>query len=192
MPAMLTPAPCTFIRRLPPAPLREFVEAMWYRDGRPIDAPERLLPNARGMLVVNLADPYEATMGATLQELGPVPDSWICGIHTRPILCRPCGATRLYGVVFRPQAIAPLFRIAGPDSAGQAHSLGDVIGRAAGELRERLGEAQSSELGFQILADFLTRRVAQATSHWIARTAPMVLESGRLDRIDTLCRELDV
>ncbi len=189
---MLDSQPFTFVARVPSPPLRDFVEAIWHRRGTRVNGVERILPDCRGTLVINVADDYEATMEATPQALRVVPRSWLSGVQTSPILCRPRGTTSLYGVVFRPHAIAALFRVAGPESGGQTHSLCDVIGREGELLRERLCEARSADAAFDVLEQHLMARLPGKGPHRIARIAPVFFESGRIQRIESLSRNLAV
>lgn len=135
--------------------LAPFVESLQYLDGRGLEVPttlERVLPNARTHLLVNLHEDEFRTYGgqdcATVHRThGAVlggPASQFAVIDTRE-------QRYLVMVNFKLGGAAPFFALPLSETRDQLVELGQLWGRDGGVLRERLLEANTPDAKFQIL-----------------------------------------
>jgi AraC-like DNA-binding protein len=93
----------------PNASAARFVKCYWMiEDDAPSASPQRVVPDGRAQLILNLAHPYEALTkrGWQLQ-----PQCFFIGQITAPLLLRASGPFRMIGVNFHPHTASQLLKI---------------------------------------------------------------------------------
>lgn len=149
----------------PPRPsLRPFVESLWAFDssGAPAgEGPrERVLPTGLTHLVIRLsADPLRIFAGPTTETSTTFEHGVVGGARSAAYVRDASAPSRSVGAQLLPGAARLLF--GGPASElGERHtSLGDLWGRGATELRDRLGETGSLEDAVAALESELAARM---------------------------------
>jgi len=150
---------------IPQPPLSDFVEMLWYQEAyAPSHARERLLPMGQMELVINLLEDWNETYDHQ-DRLRIFRGSLIVGIHSEYFSLDTTRAVKVIGAHFKPGGAFPFLHL----PAGELHntnlSLEDLWGAAAGELRERLLEAETFDAKFHILEQALLARARQSMQH---------------------------
>ncbi len=145
----------------PSPPLDGFVDYLWSLSDAPRHARERILPSGTIELVINLQEDefriYRSP--ATGTACDRLRGAIVSGCYGSPFEIDTQEHASVIGVHFRPGGAARLLGLR-PGEISDAHvGLGDVWGRRAAELRERLcGEPDRRER-FRILERALTARL---------------------------------
>jgi AraC-like DNA-binding protein len=148
---------------IPRPPLSNFVDLFWLYQGytQPHDK-ERLLPNGSMELVINLKDDearvydrrdtsrFQATRGAIL-----------IGVQSEFFVLDTAQQMSVIGVHFKPGGAFPFFKLPAGEFHNQRLSLDLAWGAAAHQLRDRLLEAPTPEIKFQILEESLLAHAAK-------------------------------
>jgi AraC-like DNA-binding protein len=144
----------------PPAPLRGLVHRLWLLRGQaPGGGPfQRAMPDGRGELIFNLADPFECLDGGLRTQ----PLSLLIGPSRRAMAIRPTGEVDLIGVRFRPEALAGWLRVAGEEVADGAFPLAELPAPLERTLPEQLAESGGRRERLALLAAHLARTAEQA------------------------------
>ena len=142
---------------VPRPPLSDFVDLFWlYQGYTQPHHKERLLPNGSMELVVNLKDDqarvydprnssrFQATHGAIL-----------IGVQSEFFVIDTAQQMSVIGVHFKPGGAFPFFKLPAGEFHNQHLSLDRAWGTAAHHLRDRLLEAPTPEIKFQILEESL-------------------------------------
>lgn len=148
----------SYVERPPAPPLAGTLASVWIQRVAPDAAPytHRTVPNGSAELTVLLgAEPH------------------IRGPHTGPAVdTLPPGATVL-GVRFRPGAAAPVLGVPAGELRDLTLDAGDVWGRAAASLGERVAAASRPDAGLALLEAEIARRLDRPS----ARPDPVVAEA---------------
>jgi AraC-like DNA-binding protein len=128
---------------IPRRPLSDFIQLLWSWEtpGLPHER-ERVLPDGSIELVIDLVH---------------AGGSVIVGAHSRFFVIDTAGPISVVGVHFKPGGARPFLGLPAGELQNQLIPLGDVLGRFAGELRERLLEAAPGER-FEVLENCLLER----------------------------------
>lgn len=131
----------------PRPPLSRYVEALWHFDGhQPAHAgTERVLPNGRFQVVIDLSD-------------GPAA---LCGMRSQYIAIEPAAIQSIAGIVFRPGGARGFFAGPSVDFYNQIVSLDTVWGPNVARLQERLRDVPSAEGKLRALETALLDAVQQ-------------------------------
>jgi AraC-like DNA-binding protein len=149
-----------YLRQSPGPPLDQFVECFWMLTGAQTARKERILPSGTTELVVNLRENemriYDSARPERCQRFrGAI----LSGAYSRPFVCDATQHESIVGVHFRPGGALPFLNEAASALANTHVDLADLWGRSAGELREQLCEAATSQGRFRIVERFLTDRL---------------------------------
>jgi AraC-like DNA-binding protein len=126
----------------PAAPLASYVEALWYYEGSRLAAhKERVLPNGRFQLVVNLS----AAAGA------------VAGVRSQYVVIDPAAMESMIGVLFRPNGPRHFFDAPASAFYNQVVPLDAVWGSQSRALRDRLVDAPAPREKFLVLEDALRK-----------------------------------
>lgn len=127
----------------PASPLHDLVEQIWYFDGTLALARERVFPDGRAELIVQLDQPHR---DGDSDSLDAFPALCINGLRTRPsVVVAPKGRCRVLGIRFDPAGVYSLLRASPHELVDVTVDLHDGIGRSAAELGERCaGAARTS------------------------------------------------
>ena len=128
----------------PAAPLRSIVECIWHHEGTAAArGRERVLPNGRFQIVLNLA----AATGA------------ICGLRSQHVVVDTAQTSWVMGVVFRPGGALGCLQTSAVEFYDSSVPLDGVWGAQANRLLEQLCEAASAEQRLRILERTVTARI---------------------------------
>ncbi|MGB6521393.1 MAG: helix-turn-helix domain-containing protein [Candidatus Cybelea sp.] len=127
----------------PASPLHDVVEQIWYFDGTLALARERVFPDGRAELIVQLDQPHRDGGSASLDSF---PAVCINGLRTRPsVVVAPKGRCRVLGIRFDPAGVYSILQASPQELVDVTIDLHDGIGRSAAELGERCaGAAETS------------------------------------------------
>jgi AraC-like DNA-binding protein len=122
--------------------LASFVESIWHYDGsQRTPHRERVLPNGRFQIVINLA----AGLGT------------VSGLRSQSIVIEPAAIPAMMGVVFHPGGARHFLEAPADDFYNRAVPLDAVWGRRATELSGRLWESETVESKARVLETVLLR-----------------------------------
>ena len=126
-----------FVAVTPDAPLRRYVERLWYARGRVTYGSEAILPDGNVSLMINFGDPFDVDI-ARSGTRRHTRDAWVVGPQRGRLLNRPLGETHMIGVTFRPEGAHAVLGLPVATLANDIVSLDDLWQRCAHEWRERL------------------------------------------------------
>ena len=102
----------------PASPLHDVVEQIWYFDGTLALARERVFPDGRAELIVQLDQPHRDGGSASLDSF---PAVCINGLRTRPsVVVAPKGRCRVLGIRFDPAGVYSILQ-ASPQELVERH-----------------------------------------------------------------------
>lgn len=154
-----------YLQFRPDLPLGRYVELLWYCQGyAAAHRRERVLPNGRLQLVINLAT-------------GSAP-SLLVGMRTSCEILETVNIQVVIGAVFRPGGTLPFFDAPAGEFHDRIVPLDQIWNSASGRLRGRLLEAADPAARLRILEADLRRRLGEPTElHSAVRYA--LVEFGR-------------
>jgi AraC-like DNA-binding protein len=118
-------------REFAPGPdASRLVECYWVLEG-PASGVQRVVPDGRAELILNLAQPFEALEDGRWQRQ---PRCFLAGQITGPLMLRGTGPAQIIGVRFRPGGVAQLLGMPVQELTGQTISAGDLGLRGFGGL----------------------------------------------------------
>ena len=140
-------------------------------------------------LVVSFGTPF---LIALARDPGPCDRqlSFAAGLHAGPVYIKSDGRAESVQVDFTPLGAYRFFGGAIAKLAGCMVDIGDVLGHEGRRLRERLGAVPSWQHRFDLIEDFLFRRLGRAPSPEIVFAYRRLARSGGAARITTLASEI--
>ena len=124
----------------PSAAAGRFVRCYWMlEDPAPGSGGQRIVPDGRAELILNLGQPYESRADGAWN---PQPRCFLFGQITGPLVVRSAGPVRMIGIRFHPHTAGQLLKIPMCELTDTAVSVDDISGRSFRELRQ-LGEPRS-------------------------------------------------
>lgn len=186
----MTAPPFSFLVHRPAAPLRQHVEVLWHAEGRIGHAYEHILPTSSAVLVVNLGPPIR-TAGA-IGDVALQRRAWVCGMQTGAMLNEPLERTHALGVVFRPHRAHAVLGLPLSELTDRVVALDDVWGRAADELRERIGVQSTAQARVRVAEAWLRDRLVPRATTPGLDVALRQLCGVPPRSIRELCREVGV
>jgi AraC-like DNA-binding protein len=140
----------------PAEPLASYVEAFWCAEGdQAAHRHERVLPDGRFKLIIELADAWGGSPSASFP---------VVGMQTRYVVIDTKSLQSLLGVVFRPGGTGAFLDAPADAFLDRSIPLDLVWGSAAIELRTRLQEAASAAEKFWLLETALQQRLCRRLS----------------------------
>jgi AraC-like DNA-binding protein len=140
-------------------PLCTNVERIFYWEGLPDRPRERVFPNARANLMLQLDDPYRPGVGVIRD---PYPQLCIDGLWTTPnVVEAPPRRTRVIGIALTPLGAVKILNMNLGPLSSVAH-LEDVVGRDARELGERASAARNPRVAVSVTVNWLRRRLLRS------------------------------
>jgi AraC-like DNA-binding protein len=168
---------------VPIAPLRPFIEFLWFYDGfAPLHTREKLLPDASMELIIDLREHPKRLWDANdPNRATEFRKSWLSGMHTGFIIIDASPGSMM-GVHFRPGGARPFFRAPLSEFTNNVVPFECVVGARADALRDHLLAAEPYTHKFAILQAFLleTARGGLVPDSMVSGMLPQVLRSGRL------------
>jgi len=179
---------------IPPPPLGQFIECVWFFSGYMPDQPrERILPDGTSELIINLQDVPRKLFDAE----GPgrhrsFRGAWLSGPSSEPMVIDALPDSSLMGARFRPGGLAPFLREPVGEVANQVVELDQLWGASANRMREQLLEEATPESRIarleRILLGILGRRAADPVA---MRALAMFEEAPPFSaRVETVAEEL--
>lgn len=150
-----------FVLHVPSPPLSGFVDYLWLQEGPlPSHALERVVPTGTIEIVIALATPplRVASEGGALVRVG---SAMVCGAQSTPFVVDTRVQTRLIGVHFKPGGAFPFFAVPAAELRDRHVGLGEVWGRSAEDLQERLMTARTAAACFAVLERALVARIVR-------------------------------
>jgi AraC-like DNA-binding protein len=143
----------------PKGPLSQYVDQLWYCEGyRAAHARERVLPNGRFQVIIDLAD----------RAGSPI----VLGLRSQHSVIETAAIASVIGVLFQPDGACALLAPPADDFYNRAVPLDLLWGTRAGELRDTLREAPTPAAKLRLLAAELERRLpARSDPHAAVRQA---------------------
>jgi len=131
----------------PSGPTSRFIKCYWFlKDDSPTPAIQRIVPDGRPELIFNLGQPFESQKDGKWSRQ---PESFFAGQITGPLLIRPGGPARMFGMRFHPHGARQLLGLPIRELTDSVIALGDLSQALLRQL-ERLHDLRS--LAQQILA----------------------------------------
>ena len=177
--------------RRPHAALRGHVAQLWHGAGQVSYERDRILPQARSYLLINLGPPQYMFLPGPPEIRVVFDDIWFSGLYEGPIECAAPQGSVLLGVAFSASGAASLLPWSQAELANRTGPLQDLLGPAARQLRQRLLETPSVAQRLNLVEDWLldaciSGRNVHPLVHWtLARLAD---SAGRV-RAEALARD---
>ncbi|HSX58973.1 MAG TPA: helix-turn-helix domain-containing protein [Tahibacter sp.] len=178
------------MRRPHPA-LRQHVAQLWHGAGQVSYERDRILPQARSYLLINLGPPQYLFLPGPPELRIVFDDIWFSGLHEGPIETSAPHGSVLLGVAFSASGAAALLPWSQAELANRTGPLLDLVGPGALSLRERLLNTASVAQRLDLVEDWLldtciTGRSVHPLVHW---TLARLNQSGGRVRAEELARE---
>src|SRR5262245_16015536 len=152
------------VYRSPAPPLDVYVERICYWEG--VAGPhrrERVLPNGRFQLIIDLADGFDCERPLHRGRVRPAPPL-VVGLQTRFAVLETAAMRLLMGAVLLPGGARGLFDVPADAFGDQVVPLDLVWGAEAFALRDRLREAPTIVMKLDVLEESLQRRAANGAA----------------------------
>jgi AraC-like DNA-binding protein len=141
--------------------LRPFVEAFHYRETELPFTLERIMPNGRAHLMVNLAeDEFKTYRLARSEQMCKHSGAVVAGPHAKSLIIDTRAQRWLAAVEFRHSGASRFFSMPMTEIANQVVLLEDVWRSNGRLMRERLLDARTPELKFRALEELLLEHLA--------------------------------
>jgi AraC-like DNA-binding protein len=146
--------------RKPSAPLRPFIENLWYHRGVQSEHSfDRLLPDGAIELIFDLTDTAKIWYDSeTPLRIRTVRRSWLSGQHRRSIVIEAAKDSCMIGARFRPGGLHPFLGMPVAEVNDAVEETESLWGSGVRELRERLLASRSIDERFTILDEALRAR----------------------------------
>jgi len=144
----------------PTVPLASYVEKLWYCEGyQVVHRKERVLPNGRFQLVINLSDTPVRPRDCELGEWSQLAPSLVVGMRSHFSVIHTATLQSIMGVLFSPGGARAFFDAPADAFYNESVPLDLVWGSMSSELRDRLREAGTAAEKFRALEIALLQRV---------------------------------
>lgn len=141
----------------PGPPLDAFIESMWWHEtSTPAAGKERVMPDGRMQIIINLASDRISTFsGENAEHRASFSGTLLAGAYSGYVTIDASELTSVMGVSFKPGGAYPFLGMKAGELRDVDAPLEALWGRAARSLRERLLEARTPLLKFRLLEQFL-------------------------------------
>jgi len=176
-----------FYRELKPTgAAAQFVKCFWMLEERSTTpSTQRILPDGRCELILNLAEPFEAL---TARGWESQPQAFVVGQITKPMMLRTRGAAKAIGIRFQPDGASALLKIPADELTDEQVSLTD-LSRVLTEQLECLRDSESPIL--ERLDQLISNPAAQVPlDRQIAYAASEFQRSSGTIAISEMARQL--
>jgi AraC-like DNA-binding protein len=148
---------------IPRAPLAHFVKQMWLSQGdHSPHRQERVLPSGSMQLVISLQEKtlrvYDRQKTHRFQSF---PASLVVGMRSEYSVIDTAPQASMIGVAFKPAGAFPFFKCPANELLEAHVALESLWGAGAGDLHDRLLEAQTPADKFRVLEQFLMDRAVR-------------------------------
>ncbi len=162
-----------YLAHRPALPLASQIEALWYYDGyQTAQHKERVLPNGRFQIVIDLTDGSGA----------------VVGMRSQYVVIDTAAIQTVMGVLFRPGGTRSFFDVPADSFYNQVVPLDQVWGSKAAELRDHLREAPGPAEKFCVLENALQQRLKKR----LQLHSAVAYALGEFQRVPHIRRVLEV
>lgn len=179
----------------PPSHLQPFVECFYVWE-MTVDSPESVVvespPSSYSSVVFNYKTVYE--VASANKNFTPIPQSFITGQASKNYFLKINQSIGLVGIVFRPAALATLFKLEMYEFTDERYDLRAVLGKEIETLQHQIEDAINLEERIGFLIQFLNKRLLSGTCS-PDRTdyaANLIIEKRGIININTLMDDLYV
>jgi len=152
-------------REFTPGPrASHLVECFWTLEGPSPGTVQRVVPDGRAEIILNLAEPFEALDGAIWRKQ---PQCFLAGQITGPLMLRTRGASQIIGIRLRPGSVSQLLDMPATESTGRTIDARDL---GLGSLRSAASIADAEQIILQreggtpdVLVHHAVRLLSQST-----------------------------
>ncbi|MHC2466577.1 AraC family transcriptional regulator [Bradyrhizobium embrapense] len=139
--------------------------------------------------IVSFGSPY---LIALARQPGPsdLQLSFTAGLHAGPVNIESDGRAESVQMDFTPLGAYHFFGGAITELVGRMVDIGDVLGHDARRLRDQLGAEPCWQHRFDLLEDFVLRRLGRGPSEEVAFAYRMLARSGGTARITAVASEI--
>ena len=152
----------TYIRYVPSPPLNAYIEDLYYLDGPAPYPRQKVLPVASSNLMINLGCSFDVYEPDQSKPFISCSDSWWVGVWGTYHSVDWPPNVQLFGAHFKPGRAYPFLQLPLSELNSQVVPLDVIWGRYAGEVRERLHAARTTQAGFALLEQQLLARLCEA------------------------------
>jgi AraC-like DNA-binding protein len=152
-----------YLTYVPRPPLSEFVNVLWLYEGYTQGhAKERVLPSGAMQIVINLREDQTCVYDRdNTDRCQTYRGALVAGAHSEYIVIGTAQQECIMGVHFRPGGAFPFLRRPAGELRDTTLSLDALWGNAAIDLRDRLLEAATDQIRFEILEQVLSSELAR-------------------------------
>src|SRR5687767_10955007 len=154
----------TYIRYIPSPPLNVYIDDLYYLDGPAPYPRQKVLPVASSNLMINLGNPFKVYERDQTEPFITCTDSWWVGIWSTYHSVDWPPNVQFFGVHFKPGGACPFLKFPLSEMNSQVVPLDAIWGYFAGELREQLHAAPTTQAGLALLEQLLLARLSEAPS----------------------------
>lgn len=140
-------------------------------------------------LIFSFGSPFRIALGRMPDATDRQP-SFAAGLHAGPVYIESDGRAECVQLDFTPLGAFSFFGGAVTELTGRMVDIGDVLGQEGRRLRERLGAVACWQHRFDLLEDFVLRRLAHMPSPEIIFAYRRLARSAGAARITTLAKEI--
>ena len=148
----------TYLRHIPSSRLKDYIDYLYYLDGRMASAHEKILPLPVLDLKINLGGALQVHENG---HSDTYIDSWCVGMYRVSHTVDWPPDLRLFGVHFKPDGAYPLLQLPLSELHNRVVTMDAIWGHYAAEIRERLYAAPTIQTGFALLEQLLMRRLGE-------------------------------
>lgn len=177
----------------PPSPaLAPFVEVIWAVKGAASWSREVVLPNGAIELMINFGPTQKVVAYGDEAVDDDFRMAWLAGIQDQPLaIASPDGSDHM-GVRFRPGGAHAFFDVPMDTLRDRVVDLDFLLGSAAADLRDRLGEVPEPERRARIVERWLLDRRYAVHPYFgtVRRAMDLIQESAFRTSVTDLCERL--
>ncbi|VIO70654.1 hypothetical protein CI1B_33080 [Bradyrhizobium ivorense] len=140
-------------------------------------------------LIISFGTPFLIALGRE-PEASDRQLSFAAGLYPGPVYIESDGGAACVQVDFTPLGAYRVFGGAVTELAGRMVAIADVLGHDGHRLRERLGAAPSWQRRFDLIEDFVLRRIGRPPSPEIVFAYRRLAQTGGAARITALAGEI--
>jgi AraC-like DNA-binding protein len=148
-----------YLTYAPGPPLSEFVDYFWLFDGGQAPRKERIVPSGTSELVINLRDDEIRIHHPAHSKHRHLSGAVLSGPYSSILVVDAMQHESMLGVHFKPGGAFPFLGALASELTDAHADLGDLWGRPANQLRERLCYAVAPRDRFQIMEQVLIDRL---------------------------------
>ncbi len=152
-----------FKTKIPDFPLNTLVNSMSYFEGfSALHKVDRFVPDGGIELLLNLTENSQAVYDDTgTSELRSYRKSWVSGIRTSHINIAAGKDSTMFVVEFVPGLTFPLFPFPMHEIANSVVEADAIFGNSIADLRERILNSETLEMKFDVLEEWLSRKLEE-------------------------------